>query len=189
MASTDAPSICECGNIIQLEVDLDEQIHAPSETYVAREFSPDIHETQEVVSSPRSSRIHGEEISSVFDRLFHDKEQRERKLTMDRNRIKKDEDMELTFRPKTNIKHGRKKKTTKATGVSGGRKKNMSDCDGGAEKRLCQKCLDEQKDQKNSEARRMPSTGSDAQEPELGSPAEILEKVRTLYLSLFCALL
>mmetsp|Transcript_11965 Transcript_11965/g.24755 ORF Transcript_11965/g.24755 Transcript_11965/m.24755 type:complete len:82 (+) Transcript_11965:3-248(+) len=62
----------------------------------------------------------------------------------------------------------------------------MSDCDGGVEKRLCQKCLDEQKHEKNSEKRRMPSrptcSGIDTQEPELGSPAEILEKVRTYFI-------
>ena len=190
VASEDAPAVCECGNIVQLEVDLDEQIHAPSETYVAHEFTPDIHETQEVVSSPRSSRIHGKETKSVFDRLYHDKDQRERKLIMERNRIEKDEDRELTFRPKTNIKHPRRKKKNSTDGSGGADRKKKKKSEGTGRARVfCQQCLDEQNDQKNSGRQAMARTGTDANLQESDSPAEILARVRMFTLFSLCSML
>lgn len=108
----------------------EEQIQ-PSEAFTAgAKFSPGIRESQEVMASPRNSRVHGNASKSVFNRLFHDTEQRERRLAMERNRIMEEESKELTFHPKTNVKHDKKK------GLKIGRRRVKS-----GEKRFCEQCM------------------------------------------------
>ena len=136
---------CECGNIIQLDLDLDAAVH-PSPATVGdgnkNTFSPDISETQKVVASPRNAHIHnhtkkedekdGKIGNSVFDRLYQDKDQRERRLTMETIRIKKEDEKELTFHPQTNIKHDKDKIKRKSA-----RKRSIEK----EKARKCQNCL------------------------------------------------
>ena len=137
---------CECGNIIQLDLDLDAAVH-PSPATVGdgnrNAFSPDISETQNVVASPRNAHIHnhtkkegekdGKIGNSVFDRLYQDKDQRERRLTMETIRIKKEDEKELTFHPQTNIKHDKDKDKRKSA-----RKRPVEK----EKARKCQNCLE-----------------------------------------------
>ena len=137
---------CECGNIIQLDLDLDAAVH-PSPATVGdgnrNAFSPDISETQNVVASPRNAHIHnhtkkedekdGKIGNTVFDRLYQDKEQRERRLTMETIRIKKEDEKELTFHPQTNIKHDKDEKKRRSA-----RKRSIEK----EKERKCQNCLE-----------------------------------------------
>ena len=125
---------------MQLDLDLDAAVH-PTAAFGGANFSPDISETQKVVASPRSSHVHtkkdddenGKAGNTVFDRLYKDKEQRERRLTLEKVRIKKEVEKDLTFQPQTNIKHDDRKK------------KRMSKKKGSDKKetaRQCQTCLE-----------------------------------------------
>ena len=147
---------CECGNIIQLDLDLDAAVH-PSPATVGdgnrNAFSPDISETQKAVASPRNAHIHnhtkkedekdGKIGNSVFDRLYQDKDQRERRLTMETIRIKKEDEKELTFHPQTNIKHGKDKGKRKSA-----RKRSVEK----EKARKCQNCLEAEAVDKESAA-------------------------------------
>ena len=134
---------CECGNIIQLDLDLDAAVHPSPATGGdgnRNTFNPDIRETQKVVASPRNAHIHakkadekdGEISNTVFERLYQDKEQRERRLTMEKIRIKKEDDKELTFHPQTNLKHDKDKEKRKSA-----RKQSIDE----VKARKCQNCL------------------------------------------------
>ena len=98
---------CECGNMIQLDLDLDAAVHPTTGKFGdgnVGAFSPDIIETQKVVASPRNAHVHtkGEKDkadNTVFERLYKDKERRERRLKIERIRIKKEDEKELTFHP------------------------------------------------------------------------------------------
>ena len=135
---------CECGNIIQLALDLDAAVH-PAATFgdgTEDTFSPDISETQKVVASPRNTHVHtekedkhGKTSNSVFDRLYKDKEQRERRLTMEKLRIKKEDEKELTFHPHTNIKHDEKEVAKRKSARKQSIEKNKA--------RKCLNCLQE----------------------------------------------
>lgn len=133
---------CECGNIIQLDLDLDAAVHPSPASYGNGHrdtFSPDISETQKVVASPRNTHIHtkkeedGKIGDTVFDRLYQDKEQRARRLTMEKIRIKKEDEKDLTFHPHTNIKHGKDKVKRKSD------QKKISERE---KVRKCQNCLE-----------------------------------------------
>lgn len=95
---------------MQLDLDLDAAVHpAAALDGNGANFSPDISETQKVVASPRSAHVHtkkdndedGKAGDTVFDRLYKDKEQRERRLTLEKVRIKKEVEKDLTFQPQT----------------------------------------------------------------------------------------
>lgn len=54
---------CECGNMIQLDLDLDAAVHPTTEKNGDRNtgtFSPDISETQKAVASPRNAHMQKE---------------------------------------------------------------------------------------------------------------------------------
>lgn len=157
---------CECGNMIQLDLDLDAAVH-PTTRKVGDgnvgAFSPDIIETQKVVASPRNAHVHtkGEKDkadNTVFERLYKDKERRERRLKIERIRIKKEDEKELTFHPQTNIKHGK--------GKTAPSKKTSPERSGEKKKAQCQNCLEAS----------LGKQGKGAME----SAAELLEKDLTL---------
>ena len=132
---------CECGNMIQLGLNLDAAVHLTTEKVGGRNvgtFFPDINETQKAVASPRNAHVHTEgeknKADTVFERLYKDKEQRERRLTIEKIRIKKEDEKELTFHPRINIKHGKGRTTTK--------KKTSPKRSGDKKKSQCQKCLE-----------------------------------------------
>lgn len=132
---------CECENTIQLDLDLDAEVH-PTTGKVGGgnvgTFSPDISETQKAVASPQNAHVHrnGEKdkADTVFERLYKDKEQRERRLMIEKIRIKKEDEKELTFHPQTNIKHGKGRTTTN--------KKTSPKRSGEKKKTQCQNCLE-----------------------------------------------
>ena len=135
---------CGCGNMIQLDLDLDAAVHPTTgkagDGNVGA-FSPDISETQKAVASPRNTHVHtkgekdkADNTCTVFERLYKDKERRERRLKIERIRIKKEDEKELTFHPQTNVKHG-KRKTAPSKTTSPKRS-------GEKKKAQCQNCLE-----------------------------------------------
>ena len=135
---------CGCGNMIQLDLDLDAAVHPTTgkagDGNVGA-FSPDISETQKAVASPRNTHVHtkgekdkADNTCTVFERLYKDKERRERRLKIERIQIKKEDEKKLTFHPQTNVKHGK--------GKTAPSKKTSPKRSGEKKKAQCQYCLE-----------------------------------------------